>query len=343
MASARSGGFCASVVGGVTGQWCCQFGAGVVNPCEGVAQARSCASDCRVTVRLTRDLAALGLDARSIHTMERTGALVRVRRGAYSDQSEVEARAAHLQLIEGTWPLLGANAVLSHGSAAALHGLPLWGSILSEVSVTRPTGGHGTKRPYLHVWRAPMAYPEVTTKDGFRLTTLEPTALDVARLLPYEDAVAVLDAALHRGGDPSLLDRLLVNACGRKGVRTARAALAFADRRAESVGESVSRARMAEVGLPAPVLQFEVFDHLGIWVARTDFCWRERRVVGEFDGRVKYTGPEREVADAVLAEKRREQAIRDVGWWVVRWGWRDLADREASRRRILQAFASAPS
>ena len=275
--------------------------------------------------------------------MERQGALLRVRRGAYSDKSEAEARAAHRQLIEGTWPLLGANAVLSHGSAAALHGLPLWGSLLRTVSVTRPSGGHGAKRPYLHVWHAPLAAAEVTTKDGFRLTSLERTALDAARLLRFDQAVAVLDAALHLKADPGLLERMLRDAAGRKGVRTARAALAFADKRAESVGESISRVRMADVGLPAPDLQFEVFDHLGLWVARTDFCWRDRRVVGEFDGLVKYIGTKRDVADAVMAEKRREQAIRDAGWWVVRWGWQDLDDRAAFRRRILQAFASAPA
>ncbi len=188
-----------------------------------------------------------------------------------------------------------------------------------------------------------MSVAEVATKDGFRLTSLERTALDIARQLPYERAVAVLDAALHLGADPGLLDRILLEAAGRKGVPTARVALAFADRLAESVGESISRVRMAEVGLPAPVLQFEVFSELGTWVARTDFWWREQRVVGEFDGRVKYTGPAGEVADVVMAEKRREQAIRDAGFWFVRWGWQDLDDRVAFKRRILQAFASAPS
>lgn len=296
-----------------------------------------------MTVRLTRDFTSAGIDARDLHSLEQQGVLSRVRRGAYSDHAETEARALHRQLIEGTWPLLGANAVLSHGSAAALHGLPLWGSLLKTVSVTRPSGGHGAQRPYLHIWRAPLVAVEITTKDGFRLTSLERTALDAARLLRYEQAVAMLDAALHLGGDPDLLDRMLLDATGRKGVRTARAALAFADRRAESVGESISRVRMAEVGLPAPGLQFEVFDRFGIWVARTDFCWRERRVVGEFDGKVKYDRREAEVAEVVMSEKRREQAIRDAGWWVVRWGWEDLSDREAFRRRILQAFASAPA
>ncbi|HEY3337647.1 MAG TPA: hypothetical protein VGK18_04025 [Propionicimonas sp.] len=296
-----------------------------------------------MTVRLTREFTSTGIDARALQAMERQGTLIHVRRGAYSDTAQDGARAAHRQLIEGTWPLLGANTVLSHGSAATLHGLPLWGSLLERVSVTRPTGGHGVRRPYLHVWRAPLSSAEVTTRDGFRLTSLERTALDSARQLRYEQAVAVLDAALHLGADPGLLARMLLGAAGRKGVRTARAALAFADKRAESVGESISRVRMAEVGLPAPVLQFEVFSRLGVWVARTDFWWREQRVVGEFDGRVKYTGPAGDVADVVMAEKRREQAIRDAGFWFVRWGWQDLDDRDAFTRRILRAFASAPS
>ena len=301
-------------------------------------------SDGRVTVRLTREITATGIDAQALESLQRVGKLARIRHGAYSETIEIDARAAHVQLIEGTWPLLGGNAVLSHGSAAAVHGLPLWGSLLDRVSVTRETGGHGVRRRYLHVWRAPLADIEVTQRDGYRLTSLERTAFDVARSLPYERAVAVMDAALHQGADLEVLDATIRASAGRKGVPTARAALAFADGRAESVGESISRVRIVEARLPAPTLQFVVLDGLGGFVARSDFCWLEHRVIGEFDGRIKYTAATPgDVADVVMAEKRREQAIRDAGWWVVRWGWSDLEDREAFRRRILQAFASAPS
>lgn len=297
-----------------------------------------------MTVRLTREFTATGVDSQALDNLQRQGKLARIRHGAYSETVEIEARAAHLQLIQGTWPLLSEHAVLSHGSAAALWQLPLWGSLIDKVSITRSVGGHGTLNRYLHVWRAPLARIEVGEVDGYRVTSLERTAFDVARSLPYAQAVAVLDAALHLGADPGIIDAIIQASARKRGVSIARAALAFADKRAESVGESISRVRMAEVKLPSPTLQFVVLDRFGFFVARTDFCWEDLRVVGEFDGKVKYkrTTPD-EVAEVVMDEKRREQAIRDAGWWVVRWGWSDLEDRDGFRRRIQQAFSSAPS
>lgn len=297
-----------------------------------------------MTVRLRRELTATGMDSRALEVLQRRGGLARIRHGAYSESAESETRAAHLQLIEGTWPLLADHAVLSHGSAAALWGLPLWDNLLGTVSITRSSGGHGDLGRYLHVWRAPLAGVEVCEREGYRVTCLERTAVDVARSLPYERAVAVLDAALHQGADAGLVDAIIRASAGRKGVATARAASQFADGRAESVGESVSRVLMAEVKLPAPLLQFVVLDNLGFFVARTDFCWPARRVVGEFDGRIKYRRTTvDEVADVVMREKQREQAIRDAGWWVVRWTWDDLHRPAAFHQRIVQAFASAPS
>jgi hypothetical protein len=38
--------------------------------------------------------------------------------------------------------------------------------------------------------------------------------------------------------------------------------------------------------------------------------------------------------DAVFAEKRREDAIRDEGWGVVRWVWTDLARPERFTGRV---------
>jgi len=84
-----------------------------------------------------------------------------------------------------------------------------------------------------------------------------------------------------------------------------------------------------------------VFDAFGTWLARSDFGWKERGVLGEFDGRIKYTGPQDEVARAVMAEKDREARLREAGWVVVRWGWEDLRDPAALRRRIEAAFAQA--
>lgn len=318
---------------------CCPI---VVNACSGLVRPDTACSTCPVTVHLTRDLVASGLNREAIAKASRRGDLSRVRRGAYADAPGSDGRHKHVLLVQGTWPLLGDTSVLSHVSAAVLHGLPAWPDILDRVTITRSEGGHGARRTHLHVRLAAIRPREIVEIDGMLVTSLERTATDVARVLSYERAVCVLDAALRLGADKALMADLVEAAHGRWGNATARAALAFADPRAESVGESVSRVRMAQVGLPSPTLQFEVFDHLGRWVARSDFGWLDRGVVGEFDGRVKYEGPSDDVAAVVMAEKRREQAIRDAGWWIVRWGMSDLAKPDLFRRRILQAFASAP-
>jgi len=293
-------------------------------------------------VQRTGRLRVTGLHGDELTRMCRDDRLVRIRHGAYDSVREANARFAHRQLIDGTWPLLGAGAVLSHASAAALHGLPVWASSLTRVSTVRQSGGHGGRRTHLHVRLMPLPDADVCEIDGMRVTSLERTAVDVARLLPFDRAVAVMDAALRLSADKEKMGELIASGARRKGNSTAVAAYAFADPRSESVGESFSRVRMFEVGLPSPTLQFDVHDREGVWVARSDFGWLQQGVVGEFDGRVKYTGTPDEVAKAVMAEKRREQAIRDAGWWVVRWTWQDLDDRSAFRRRILQAFDSAP-
>jgi hypothetical protein len=43
----------------------------------------------------------------------------------------------------------------------------------------------------------------------------------------------------------------------------------------------------------------------------------------------------------VFAEKRREDAIRDAGFRVVRWIWDDLADFGPTVARLLSAFGAA--
>ena len=111
--------------------------------------------------------------------------------------------------------------------------------------------------------------------------------------------------ALARGLSRDDLRRL--TASGR-GCRMAARALDFADPRAESPGESFSRARFSEWGLPAPQLQKSFVDETGRILARVDFWWEQFSLVGEFDGAVKYgelLEPGERVEDVVLAEKRR--------------------------------------
>jgi hypothetical protein len=90
--------------------------------------------------------------------------------------------------------------------------------------------------------------------------------------------------------------------------------------------------------LAPSTLQFAVRTPDGRVIGRTDFAWEDHRLVGEFDGRIKYgrlLRPGQHAGDAIYQEKVREDAIRDEGWGVVRWTWADLQrpDRFAARVR----------
>ena len=291
-----------------------------------------------MTVLRAHDLVITGQNPGSL---VRQGKLVRVRHGAYADAVGTDALTKHRQLVAGTWPIVGADAVLSHISAGVMHGLPTWDDSLDRVTVARPSGGHGSRRTSLHVRVSALPRSDTTSIEGRRVTSIERTVADLACMLRYERAVAVMDAALHAGADRSLIADQVSASARKHGIRTARAALEFADGRSESVAESMSRVRMSEVGVPEPELQVEIFDDFGNLLGRSDFGWVLLGVLGEFDGKVKYIGPSDQVARTVMNEKSREDSLRQLGWVVVRWNWQDLLNPSALRRRIEAAFEQA--
>ncbi len=278
---------------------------------------------------LRRDALPGGWSDGELAARLRRGDLVRLRPGAYLvDPSSLDAAARHRHLVTATVAALRRPAVVSHQSAAVLWGLPLWGAPLGRVHVSRRPPASSEVGRYLrcHVLRLPD--DDVTSLDGVAVTTPARTLLDLALTLPAEPAVVALDGALRlgRAGQEDLRDRL--DAVGPvPGSRRAARAIGFADGRSESVGESRSRVLLHRIGLPPSALQFQVRADEGRLLGRTDFAWEEERVVGEFDGRVKYgrlLRPGQDPGDAVFEEKRREDAVREEGWGVVRWTWADL-------------------
>ena len=228
--------------------------------------------------------------------------------------------------------------------AALLHGLPTWTEATSRVHITRNRRGGARRRALVEVHGAPLDPTELTLIDGMQVTSLCRTVLDLGRTLPWEQAVAAGNCALTLGLTGAELCDGLQRMRGWPGICSARRTVSFLDVRSESAGESVSRVRIHEAGLPAPIPQLEVFDNDGRFVARVDLGWEEQRTVGEFDGKAKYgelLKPGQTPRDAMLAEKRREDLLRDLGWQVVRWPWADLYRRDVIRDRVLRAFARA--
>jgi hypothetical protein len=231
--------------------------------------------------------------------------------------------------------------VVSHVSAAVLHGLTLWAVPLDRVHVTRDRRSGGRRTALLHLHTAGLHASEIDEVDGIAVTSVPRTLADLARALPFEPALVVADAALHRHRTTSAaFADAIARAAGRQGSPRARRVAAAADAFSESPGETRSRVAILRAGLPAPTLQHEV-PELRV---RTDFYWEEFRTIGEFDGKVKYgraLRPGQTPGDAVFAEKRREDALRDLGFEVVRWTWDELCPFDGPAGRLRRAFARA--
>jgi hypothetical protein len=278
---------------------------------------------------LRRDAVTTGWSDGELSRLVRAGELSRLRRGAYVDSVlPAEPAALHRLLVRATMAGLRRPAVVSHQSAAVLHGLPLWDVPLDRVHVTRRPRAWNDSSAVLCCHVAQLRDDEVVEMDGLQVTDPVRTALDLARSLPLEAAVVALDAALHLGAlSHELLRGRLFDIAGTPGSRTAARAVTAADGRSESVGESRSRVILYRWKLPPSDLQFEIRSPSGVLVARSDFVWEADRLVGEFDGRIKYgrlLRPGQDAGDAVRDEKRREDAVRDENWGVVRWVWADL-------------------
>ncbi|MEV4902434.1 hypothetical protein AB0K08_13970 [Citricoccus sp. NPDC055426] len=110
--------------------------------------------------------------------------------------------------------------------------------------------------------------------------------------------------------------------------RRFQAAWSFADGRAESPGESLSRATIHELGFVVPEPQRDLHDQAGRWIARVDNWWEGITLAGEFDGETKYSEALRKPGDSwqdvLVREKEREDAIRRTGAGVMRWVWKDV-------------------
>lgn len=278
--------------------------------------------------------------------MRRSGALRPVRRGAYlsaPDLSPDTAEARHALLVRATLPHLAPGWALSHVSAAVLLGLPAWGLATDRVHITRHGTGGGRLTRGVHRHVAPLRDDELITVDGMRCTDAGRTVNDLARTVPFEQAVVVADAALATLPlDTSELLAAQSRAALWHGAPQALRAIRFADDGARSPGESRSRVAMFQAGLPRPVLQYEVLSAAGRFLGCVDFAWPQLRTVGEFDGRVKYgrlLKPGQDAGDVVFEEKVREDAIRAMDLRMARWVWRDLDHFAPVADRLRRCFA----
>ncbi|KAA8821370.1 hypothetical protein [Bifidobacterium vespertilionis] len=206
--------------------------------------------------------------------------------------------------------------VLGGLSAAAVWGLNETYRMHDHVYLATDLRSHCRNRRYFKFLLVPSLEPEM--RNGLPVTGLLQTVFDCARTLPFDQALAICDAAMRiHGLARSAMETFVANHRGFKGVSLARKVFAHADPRSENGGESIVRALLIQWGYAVPLMQQWITDPVTGRRWRVDFLWilpDGRMIVLELDGREKYVNPVmtdgRDVTDVILAEKERESGIQ---------------------------------
>lgn len=293
-------------------------------------------------------LLAAGYNDAAIGRAVRSGALVRIRHGAYALPAVWEAADALERYLLRTRAVrikYGAAVAVSHHSAHLLRGGPDFEIPLDTVHVTHLDRLRDRNQSGIEHHSGVCRVLDVSRDELGWITSPARTALDVASRLPRDPAVAVLDWYLQRGHvNHEQLKSTFDSMRTWPGTLSLQIALRLADGLAESVAETMFRLLCLDAGLPAPVAQYVIRDGRR-FVARVDFAWPGHKVIVEVDGMSKYQRlrrPGESVETTVIREKRREDDVREVtGWIVIRIVWADLLNPARTVARLRQAFAAA--
>lgn len=292
----------------------------------------------------TAEARALGIGHRRLRTLVRSGPsrrprLVRLSRGAYAAADLYAAANAserhRLRVVAALRSEPGLY-MASHTSAAVAWGLPTLNRCLEVVHLAR-VGGGATVRRAGYTVHGCYSDEQPATRGDVPTVSCALAVVGTAVLHGFEAGLLAADAALHQEltTDAELRD-CLVRHARTPGLAAARAAVEAADGRIESPGESRLRVVLTSLALTW-IPQVEIREEDGRLVARVDFLLPELGVVVEFDGAVKYEGPGSAGREALMAEKRREDRIRSLGYGIVRVTWADLRHPARIERWVREA------
>lgn len=274
---------------------------------------------------------ASGGEDRHLRALLRAGTIVRIRHGSYSPTATWRTLTAEERLVVRSRAVLahlGPGFALSHTSAAALHGLDLFGLDRETVHVTALGRHTGRREAGVVVHEGGVDEADLVQAGGVLAVRAPRAVVETACLATIEGTIVTASSALHLGltTQPELA-AIAQSFVRWKGIRAARLGLAMSDGHCENAGEARSLHLCWEQGLPRPELQVPIYDGPDL-VGVVDAGWMDWNHVGEFDGMVKYgrLNPWSEDTPTTLVEEKvREDRIRGTRRGMSRWIWRDLS------------------
>ena len=251
-----------------------------------------------------RQLSALGFSDDAIRHRISRGRLRSIWRGVYAvGGPEITRRGRWMAAVLAC----GANAVLSHHTAAALWGIRRSGASFIAVSVPSRT-----YRRYrgIRIHRRSLPSEDLTRHDGIPVTTPTRTLIDLGVVLGPE----ALEAAINETDRLDLIDpeSLCAAAEGRRRCPGTRAIKHVLDRRTFALTDSELERRFLRLvrraRLPRPLTRQRVNGF------KVDFFWPELRLIVETDGLRYHRTPTQQSRDRV-----RDQAHAAAGFAALRF------------------------
>lgn len=259
---------------------------------------------------------AAGLSDRQL----RHPAIERLSRDTYLPRAMAVEPLGRLAAVLLTAP---PRAVASHRTAASLWDIEIPMQDLSDrrIDLTVPLASRAGSRSDRRVYRCDLPSDDVTRRRAVPVTTLARTWRDLAGVLQPAALLAVTDQALFRGCTSGHLQAQLDRRPSGRGSARARLVLPLGNAKAESPMESVVRWLIHAAGLPAPVVQYEMYDEAGRFLGRGDLAWPEHHLLVEFDGDGHR---ERKV---FVKDLRRQNSLVVDSWTLLRFSGADVYGR----------------
>lgn len=231
------------------------------------------------------------------------------------------------------------TATASHDTAAAAYGLDVVRrSPRDHVTVPRALRSRRSATLCVH-YRDLSGHDRVLWR-GIHLTGVARTAYDMLLDADQLSGVWLCEQAIRCGLVTSdALIAMTATYPDGPGHARARARLRLVDARSESPLETAARLLLAMADLPTPEVQIPVRDVASGIVFRIDLGYAAARIGIELDGRAVHG-----TAAAVLADRRRQNALHLAGWTILRFTWEDVMYRPAYviatvRRALLRTSA----
>lgn len=271
------------------------------------------------------ELVQLGISRSSIDHAQGRAHIIRLRRNVYVLPG---AKDTFHQRVLAAVLSAGAGAVASHRTAAILLGVARRDAPeVIEVTVPR------LRNPQPHgveVHRIEDLDPDhCIVVDGIPCTGPLRLLVDLGAVEPKHAVADALERSLTAGlvtvrGVEWMLTEL--SAKGRNGCGVIRAIL---DERAlgSAVADGMLEPRMARIfrrfGIPMPEFQYELRTANGVFIARFDFAYPNRRHAFEVDGYEHHGTP-----TAIERGFDRDRAARREGWEVDHFTWHHVVRRQ---------------